>query len=58
MERWNPTPKEIAEVREKVAMLSTNKLLTKEDKRLLSDVSVLLLRLYEATAARPKAECE
>jgi len=55
MERWNPTRKEIAAVREKVATLSTNKLLTKEDKRLLSDVSVLLLRLYEATAAQTEA---
>jgi len=53
VERWNPTQQEIAEVREKVDLLSTNKLLTKEDKRLLSDVSILLLRLYETTRTTP-----
>lgn len=57
MERWNPTPQEIAEIRERVYLLSTKKggTLSGEDRRTLSDVSVLLLRLYEHVTSEDKA---
>lgn len=57
MERWNPTPQEIAEIRERVYLLSTKKggTLSGEDRRTLSDVSVLLLRLYERVTSEDKA---
>ena len=49
MERWNPTAKEILDAREKLRLLTLrlHLLMTQDERDTCSDVSILLLRLYE-----------
>lgn len=49
MERWNPTSQEIVATREKLRLmlLRLHLLMTQDERDTCSDVSVLLLRLYE-----------